>query len=354
LRVRIGNARDIPGIMSISQLPAAEPVELAIRNFDEDTGELSWPALPSSMTMPVPDDGELLVNLAPRRADFNFEETGSILSIRNGAGARRLIAVSAKTVFAPPGFAQVRARAGRAVPQAATTTSPLAGLWVGEISVRKVSQAQTGSLVPTPTGSDFVFRTLVHVDGSGTPRLLKEVIQLWQDGTQIPDPEHPGFFLIDEPGYYVLVTDDSLISSFSAPALRDGQPFGYRMSTAAYDFEPQTILMNGTFGTTGTLTVTLTLDSEAPTNPFRHKFHPDHNNLDDRYISFREEAYAVTRVLEFDFSPTDPFERSLPSYGESEIGGVYRETISGLHRNDIAVEGLFLMRRVSTRPFLNQ
>ena len=126
------------------------------------------------------------------------------------------------------------------------------------------------------------------------------------------------------------------------------------MSTAAYDFEPQTILMNGTFGTTGTLTVTLTLDSEAPTNPFRHKFHPDHNNLDDRYISFREEAYAVTRVLEFDFSPTDPFERSLPSYGESEIGGVYRETISGLHRNDIAVEGLFLMRRVSTRPFLNQ
>ncbi len=225
---------------------------------------------------------------------------------------------------------------------------------MGGVSVRKVSQAQTGSLTPTDTGSDFVFQALIHVDAAGTPRLLKEVIQLWREGTRIPDPEHPGFFLIDEPGNYVLLTDDSLISSFDPAGLHDGQPFGYRMSTVAYDFEPQSMGMNGSFSPTGTLTVTLVLDSEDPTNPFRHKFHPDHNNLDNRYLSFLEEAYAVTRVLEFDFSTEDPYQRSLPSYGESELGGVYRETISGLHRNDIAVEGLFLLRRVSARAFLNQ
>jgi len=354
LRVRIGNNRDLPGFMTITQMPAAEPVVLALRNFDEDTGEISWPALPTNLPLPVPDGGELMVDLAARRVDFATDETGSILSVRNGVGARRLIAVSAKTVFAPPGFARLRAQQGRATYQSVTTTSPLAGLWSGEVSIRKVSQAQTGSLVPTPTGSDFVFRLLIHVDAAGTPRLLKEVIQLWQEGTRIPDPEHPGFFLVDEPGYYVLVTDDSLIPNFSPAGLHDGQPFGYRMSTIAYDFQPQTVLLNGTFSPTGVLTVTLTLDSEAPTNPFRHKFHPDHNNLDDRYLSFREEAYAVTRVIELDFSPDDPFERSLPSYGESELGGTYRETISGLHRNDIAVEGLFLMRRISARPFLNQ
>ena len=33
---------------------------------------------------------------------------------------------------------------------------------------------------------------MIHVDGNGTARLLKEVIQLWKEGTRIPDPENPG------------------------------------------------------------------------------------------------------------------------------------------------------------------
>ena len=72
---------------------------------------------------------------------------------------------------------------------------------------------------------------LIHVDGNGTARLLKEVIQLWKEGTRIPDPENPGLFLVDEPGRYVLLTDESLISSFTGAVLRDGEPVGYRIST---------------------------------------------------------------------------------------------------------------------------
>jgi hypothetical protein len=355
LRLRVRNLSPVPASITVTRLPSNEPVELALHNFDSDTGQISWPDLPANLSRPAPGEGELFFELAPRRGQFVAPETGSILAIRNGFGFRRLVAVSAKTVFAPPAFELRRRALGMETQAVLDAPHPLAGLWVGSVSVRGVSQAQTGGLTPTPAGGgDFGFRVLVHVDAAGSPRLLKEVIQLWQEGTRVPDPTNPGMFVVDEPGHFVLVTDETLIPTFAPAALRDGQPFGYRISTAAYDFEPQWVAMNGSFSVNGTLSVTLTLDSEAATNPFRHKFHPDHDNLDPRYLEFREEAYAITRELEFEFSATDPFERSLAGYGESEIGGVYRETLSGLHRNDIAVEGLFLMRRVSARAVLNQ
>ena len=78
------------------------------------------------------------------------------------------------------------------------------------------------------------------------------------------------------------------------------------------------------------------------------------NNKDELFTSFLEEAYPVTREMNFEFSATDPLERSLPNYGESAIGGTFSEIISGLHRNDIAVEGLFTLTRTTATPSLNQ
>ena len=273
-----------------------------------------------------------------------------------GKGYKRSVAVSAKTAFAPPEFALRRAAegGGSARALAAAAVNRYAGLWVGSARIIKVSQAQAGSLQPTPVKDDFNFRVLIHVDATGTVRLLKEVIQLWIQGTEVPDPETPGFFKVDEPGHYVLVTRDSLISSFEGAALRDGEPVGLRVSTVAYDFPQEFVVMTGTFAPGGTVATALVLDSQTPTNPFLHRYHPDHDNLDLRFAAFREEAYPVTRSLAFDLTPSDPLGVARPGYGDDQMSGIYRETLSGLHRNDIAVEGVFELRRVSGRPFLNQ
>lgn len=355
-RVRIRNLGNSPAAITLRKVPSATPVPLSYFNFDPDTGDIAWPTLPENLSLPTDPGDELLVDLAPLRASFTSAEVGGVIEIRDGFGFLRRMAVAAKTAFAPPPFALRREAEGRS--RLATfdspSTFPLAGLWVGSVFVRQVSEAQTGSLTPTLVGRQFTFRVIIHVDGSGTPRLLKEVIQLWKEGTRIPDPENPGLFLVDEPGRYVLLTDDGLISNFQGAVLRDGEPVGYRISTVNYDFDPQWLVMSGSFGLSGALSVALTLDSESPTNPFRHKYHPDHNNRDELYTSFVEEAFPVTRTMSFTFSATDPLERSQPTYGESDIGGVFTETISGLHRNDIVVEGLFTLKRASATPTLNQ
>ena len=353
LRLRVRNLADYPVAARLAQVGGATPVPLSIFRFDADTGELSWPALPANLSLPVDDGGELLIDLAPRRAELTAPVAGSLLELRDGFGFRRFVAVTAKTVFAPPEFELRRGESGLS-DFAAKSNHPLAGLWAGSVLLRRVSQAQTGSLTTTPVDGDFRFRILVHVDAVGTARLLKEVIQLWKEGTRIPDPENPGLLIVDEPGHFVLLTDDSLIPQFEGATLRDGEPVGYRISTLAYDFEPQSVVMSGSFGVTGSLAVVLSLDATDRTNPFLHRYHPDHNNLDERYLSFVEEAFAVTRNITLEFSSQEPFGRVLANYGEGVIGGTYRELVSGLHRNDIAVEGPFLLRRVSTRPVLNQ
>ena len=112
--------------------------------------------------------------------------------------------------------------------------------------------------------------------------------------------------------------------------------------------------MSGSFAPGGTLSTTLVLDSEAPTNPFLHRFHPDHDNLDPRFVAYAEEAYPVSRAMEFEIAAVDPLGLNHPGYGDESFNGVFREMLSGLHRNDIAVEGYFTLRRVSGRAFLNQ
>jgi hypothetical protein len=354
-RLRIRNLGSSPASISLRKVDGSAPLPLAFFQFDADTGEISWPTLPQQLSLATVAGEELLLDFAPKRAQFSSPDVGSILEIRDGFGFLRRLAVSARTAFAPPSFLAARGdRGGRLAQFDTNSTNALAGLWVGDVRVRKVSQAQTGSLITTPVGQEYIFRIMMHVDGSGVVRLLDEVVQLWKEGTRIPDPENPGLFLVDEPGRYVLITDESLIPNFEGAILRDGEPVGYRMSTVGYDFEPQFLVMSGSFATSGTLTASLTLDSESPTNPFRHKYHPDHNNRNELYTVFLEEAYPVTRQMTLAFTSEDPFGRDLPSYGESVIGGHFSESITGLHRNDIVVDGFFTLARISGSPVLNE
>lgn len=202
-------------------------------------------------------------------------------------------------------------------------------------------------------GSEFSMRLLIHVDSAGQVRLLKQVIQMWQNGTTEPDPNDPEILVEATPGRFVLLTDDTLIPSFSGASLRDGVPVGKRLSTAHFDYPGNELAMVGDFGGSNTLTATITLAPGFPTNPYRHKFHPDHDNLGPQGVTVAE-AFEISRDIELDFSATDPTGFNAPDYGFGTVGGTYREEIAGLHRNSIRIAGTFRLRRVALTPELNQ
>ena len=54
------------------------------------------------------------------------------------------------------------------------------------------------------------------------------------------------------------------------------------------------------------------------------------------------------------FTAVDPTTQTDSDYGYSEIGGFYRETLTGLHRNPLATSGTFHLRRLANTPVLNQ
>ncbi len=297
--------------------------------------------------------GEAFDNaLAIRRKDFAGTNYGSVLEVKDDIGTRYLVAVTAGKLTA--------ARPGLNSSPAAGPADATAGLWVGTVTltnVNEVNSSQPARLTPTRSGFDL--RLLVHVDGTGHPFLLKEVVQMWQNGTTTNDPA--GRAVTEKPGRYVLLTDDTLLPQFSGASLRDGVPVGRRIGTVDFDFDggsSNILAMSGGFGIGSTARATLTLEPEAPTNPFQHKFHPDHDNLDESFRNFKAEAYRITRQLELQFTPLPPSSLETASaaieYGYSVLGGLYRETVSGVHRSNLVTSGTFRLTRVNNSPVLNR
>jgi hypothetical protein len=337
--------------------------------------------------LPVTAGIDTKVRLAVRRSDFSSDTVESVLQVTDGNGSRRLVPVSAQRIGAPASAPSlVAALTSSARPTGASASGvtgnatlppgSLAGLWVGTADINQVSeaQAQFGSLTPKATKSTFAIRLLIHVDAANKARLLKEVIQMKK-------------VLPDGGEQLALVTDDSLIPQFKGLSQRDGEPVGYRLSSAAIDFDSpnasNAIDLLGTFGPSGLLSTTLNLGANNPANPFRHKFHPDHDNLNRTFEVLpagQEEAYPVKRIIELTFSPTDPSGNSNPAYGSSLLAGIYKETfgtsevrslpdpdgagpltaksynatVGGLHRNVIVVQGTFHLDRVSPIAELNK
>jgi hypothetical protein len=311
--------------------------------------QLSWVNLPAPYCFDIAEESSIDLRLAIRRKDFPGNNYASLIEVTDEIGTRYLVPVTAEKLL--PARASLTGLAG--------VGNPAAGLWVGSATVTNVNEANsTQPMVLTPTRSSFDLRLLVHVDAGGQARLLKEVIQMWQNGTTTND--NLGRAVTDRPGRYVLLTDDSLIPQYRGASLRDGVPVGRRISTVDFDFEggkSNVLAMTGTFAIGQTNRCTLVLEPNFPTNPFKHRFHPDHDNLDATYANYKEEAYAITREIELRYSASNPAGANSASalqYGEREIGGAYHERISGLHRTNILAQGTFRLTRVANSPVLNQ
>ncbi len=339
--------------------PTTNPLSYAQRLSDQT---LTWPGLPTPWVRAVPVGAAQRERIAVRRADMAADLFETVLEITDGLGSRHLLPVSVTRSAAPVGTA---AGAGSHV-----------GLWVGTASLNAVSEAHSGALttnvssgftvvletnavskivttnrVPnsvtranvsmatTPTSSELNLRLLLHVDAAGQTRLLKEVIEMWQDGTTTNDAS--GTAIIDRPGRYVLLTDDSLVGKYTGISARDGVPVGRRLSTAGFDFADNELPMAGVFDIGSSVVATNTMSDTFARNPFKHRYHPDH-----------QKGFSIRRVIGLEFGAAPP--NAPPGYGERVLDGIYRETVSGLHRTNIVVTGTFRLNRVANTPVLNQ
>jgi hypothetical protein len=306
---------------------------------------LSWESLQAPLEITIEPKSTLGVRLAVRRADMEpatgpDTRYGSVLEVSDAAGNLQRVAVAAN--------------------KAANDT----GLWVGTAVIDHVSEAGNPEdfTSPTPTSSEFKFRLIVHMDGQGQARLLQQVYVMQVDdeaggakasgaGKQVDFQD----FVEYEPARYVLVTDDSLLDQFSGVLLRNGEVVGRRISSPVFSF-PDPLPLTGNFTTNLALASPIVLDYDDPMNPFVHRFHPDHDNLDERYedvLPAGKESFTISRTIQLSFSATDPEGLGLPSWGYDIIGGTYEETFSGLHKKPITVVGRFQLSRVSQVEVLN-
>lgn len=262
------------------------------------------------------------------------------------------------------------------LPPSATTgelppDNPSTGLWLGQVLLDSVTSLTVANAPVQPASSMAPMRILVHVDAAGRPVLLSQVI-LMQTKTASPQ-------LSAEP---VLVVNESQISQFEGIQERGGKKVGIRYETVSFDMprdlraavQPASVIssiqtakgyttaamvtdadVNGYFsldtrdsrptdlqeiyypvwplggqlgaGSTLTTAQSLGLDPFHRSNPFRHAFNPQHTV-----------GYDITRSFQITFEASQ--EPGL-------LNGRYRETTSGLARQDLVSTGRIVLRRVS-------
>jgi len=119
------------------------------------------------------------------------------------------------------------------------------------------------------------------------------------------------------------------------------------------------VIRTGTadFKANETVVFRVTVDARDPRNPFKHKYHPDFDNLDAKFNPidlnavppYQWEVPEVRRILKF--TPTSDVPSGLNydaedvGWGGTVWGGNYEEIIKGVHQNEITVRGVFAVRR---------
>lgn len=298
---------------------------------------------------------------------------GRVLEVADGAGARRLLPL----LIEKPGPATATEAAG----------CDLTGLWVGTITVDQVARVHCDSpdgndqcLTVSPTGTDggntFSQRILLHKAGDGV-RMLEQAIQM-RDAENRP----------------VLVTRDADIPRFQGAVLRDGVAVGQRVSTVAFRWDDNAagvsnggMLGSGDLGLAGTLSFTIPIPAESTSNPYYHRYHPDHGTVELAGVcdggEFACQACdsdadcgpggscslsleiscpgrdlpTITRTVTLAWAAADPSPDSggnpRPDWGCTRLGGTYQEDIDGLHFRTLRAEGTFEIEMLSPIGALN-
>jgi len=308
----------------------------------------NWVSL-TNTSVTLPAGGRQVIQLGVNRTVVTADVLGKLTLRGSGFGFSIPLTIEANVAATA---ATLREGAPLA---AAAPSSPNAGLWVGRVTIQKVSyHLAANPTEPRPAASEFSFNLLLHVDEAGAVTLLKEVWLMRKlSGTD-----------------YALVTDPARLNDYLGATTKDGERFAYRFSSIGFDFQdPATrrtldkMPLTGSFAPGSAMTAEIFLGHDAATNPFRHQFHPDHDDKDREFRALpgsiyagttvaaveQQEVYELTRQisLQLDAPPTAAV-AGLPAWT-----GIYAETLRGLHRQPLFVAGTFTLKRANGLAELN-
>ncbi len=323
LSIKVTNRASAPISFQVEAVPnaAGDPdVPLSLVTFAPETGKVYTPFTAYSSETPLEPGKTETIRLAVRRAELSAGPVKSLLKITDSTiGGMYYIPVMAET---GGGFS---------------------GLWIGEIEVDKVNEV--ASKIDTSTVKDvknpFDLRIILHSDGAGQVRMLRAVTLMQKRYTVTENDE------TKEMVRRALITDDTRLPEYEGVVRRDGKLTGIRLASTTFDFDPalNELPLSGSIEPSKTVSGTLTLGKDHPSNPFRHKYHPDHQNDGDTGV---EVIRNIT--LTFDEFP----ENGSPEDGVSKLKGVYQEEIGGLHKVPIKLDGTFILDRMSSIDILNE
>ena len=185
-----------------------------------------------------------------------------------------------------------------------------------------------GALDRRATAVAFPMRLLLHSAANGTVKLVQQ-IYLGSDGITT-----------------TAATAETLFPATLKPTKR--------LSAAQF---PSDFVATGTgsLAPTGTLSFTVPLGYDSDSNPFVHRYHPDHDNLDPLFgtkLAAGKESWTVNRAITMTFATSLPGVTD-PAWGVSMLGGTYSETVTGLRAAAISTSGTFILYRVATSAALN-
>jgi len=181
----------------------------------------------------------------------------------------------------------------------------------------------------------FTQKIILHSSNNGTVRLLQRAIGGTLNGESAVSTDESTF----------------MVGGDSAP--------NFRTSSAHF---PARLAQAGTGALpTGPLSFTVVLGYDDDANPLVHRYHPDHDNFDERFeqkmppsvkvvegqqMFIGRESNRISRSIVFTFVPNNPTGFD-PEWGGTRLGGTYRETVVGLRSIPIVCEGAFVINRVA-------
>lgn len=310
----------LPSLITTNGLPTALAVDnqgtIAVTGSSEYLKQI---LLPPSYTLPIYEEGQRVepaLNIG-----FVQEDEAGIYAGTCSAPRERLYPAPEQ-----PAWQVINGVMG------AQVTSTLADLIGNNIQVLRAGEVISCAdiVIGTPTafsdgrGSVAKFRIILRVDDSGNAELLP----------------------------YYAMSDKERVSAVTFVSLQ----------------EPETASPPESFGAENTAMVfDWKLLGNDPLNPFKHKYNPDHDNLNRKFEPIQDskllEAYDVNRTITLTLrdlpegmtgTPQDMEVARSMDWGGTVWGGEYREVLDGLHKNAITVRGYFTIRHMITGELREQ
>jgi hypothetical protein len=209
------------------------------------------------------------------------------------------------------------------------------GLWVGEAKLRSVSQVSLNptngvetATPPQPASDEFPLRLILHAGADGAVRLLSRAIVTAET-------------LADSNVVNRLYTDEARV-----PA---GAALVTRVSSPAFGLIAPVTLTGAGFGQS--LGGSFTVGYDDPVHPFKHVYHPDHDNRKADGVTLLPdgvECCSISNTVSLTWSAPAGLGGSAMLWDPRETTtGTYSQAIGNLRRVPLTVEGAFNLQRVS-------